>query len=78
MIHPISGGIEGNFFQMKNDIKETERQQQMMEDMLLRETKMTRTQLKQIMKSGYDNYITAQEALKLGIVDAIIEPKENK
>jgi ATP-dependent Clp protease protease subunit len=76
MIHSLSGGFEGTPFQMKNDLREAERQQKMMEDMLLRETKMSRTKLTQIMKSGIDSYINAQEALKLGIVDAIIEPKE--
>ena len=78
MIHSISAGHEGNLFQLKNDMREAERQQQLMEDMLLRETKMTKAKLTQIMKSGVDSYLTAQEALKLGIVDAIIEPKENK
>ncbi len=78
MIHSITAGSEGTPFQLKNDLRETERQQKLMEDMLLRETKMTRAKLSQIMKSGVDSYLSAQEALKLGIVDAIIEPKENK
>jgi ATP-dependent Clp protease, protease subunit len=78
MIHSITAGSEGTPFQLKNDLRETERQQKLMEDMLLRETKLTRAKLSQIMKSGFDSYLSAQEALKLGIVDAIIEPKENK
>ena len=78
MIHSITAGSEGTPFQLKNDLRETERQQKLMEDMLLRETKLTRAKLSQIMKTGFDSYLTAQEALKLGIVDAIIEPKENK
>lgn len=76
MIHPISGASDGNFFQLRNELAETERMQNTMEEMLLRETKMSRQKLQEIMKSGYDHYITAQEALKLGIVDVIIEPKE--
>ncbi len=78
MIHSISAGVEGTPFQIKNDLREAERQQKLMEEMLLRETKISRTKLTQIMKSGVDSYLTAQEALKLGIVDAMIEPKENK
>lgn len=78
MIHPISLGNTGTIFQMKNDLHESERQQKLMENMLLSETNITRTQLTEIMKSGCDRYFTAQEALKLGIVDAIIKPKENK
>jgi ATP-dependent Clp protease protease subunit len=78
MIHSVSAGCDGTIFKMKNELKEVERQQELMEEMLLKETKITRTKLNQIMKNGVDYYLTAQEALKLGIVDTIIEPKENK
>ncbi len=78
MIHPISAGMEGTVFTMDNEMAETRRMQQLMEELLLAETKMTKTQLSQIMKKGHDTYITAKEAVKLGIVDAIFEPREKK
>ncbi len=78
MIHPISAGVEGTVFTMENEMAETRRMQQLMEELLLAETKMTKTQLSQIMKKGHDTYITAKEAVKLGIVDAIFEPREKK
>lgn len=78
MVHPISAGMEGTVFTMENELSETRRMQQLMEELLLAETKMTKAQLAQIMKRGHDTYITAKEAVKLGIVDAIFEPREKK
>lgn len=78
MIHPISGETEGNVFQFQNELQEFQRQQKLMEDLLLKETTMSRAQLTKLMKSGCDNYITARDALKYGLVDSIIEPRENK
>lgn len=72
MIHPISGGAGGNVFEVVNETKEHVRQQKLMEDLLLKETSITKTLLEKIMKSGHDNYIMAEEAIKLGIVDKII------
>lgn len=78
MVHPISAGVEGTVFTMENEMAETRRMQQLMEELLLAETKMTKAQLTQIMKKGHDTYLTAKEAVKLGIVDAIFEPREKK
>jgi ATP-dependent Clp protease protease subunit len=78
MIHPISSGMEGTVFTMENDMAETRRMQALMEELLLAETKMTKAQLQAIMKKGHDTYLTAREAVKLGIVDAIFEPREKK
>ncbi len=76
MIHPISAGAEGSVFQMENDVTEYKRQQSLMEEMLLAETTMTKAQLTTIMKKGADVYLTAKEAVKFGIVDAIFKPRE--
>lgn len=78
MIHPISAGMEGTVFTMENEMAETRRMQVLMEELLLAETKMTKAQLQAIMKKGHDTYLTAKEAVKLGIVDAIFEPREKK
>jgi ATP-dependent Clp protease, protease subunit len=78
MVHPISAGMEGTVFTMENEMAETRRMQQLMEELLLAETKMSKAQLQAIMKKGHDTYLTAKEAVKLGIVDAIFEPREKK
>jgi len=72
MIHPISGASGGNVFQVQNETKEHMRQQKLMEELLLQETKITPAILKKLMESGYDNYILADEAVRLGIVDKVI------
>ena len=78
MVHPISAGMEGTVFTMENEMAETRRMQALMEELMLAETKMSKAQLQAIMKKGHDTYITAKEAVKLGIVDAIFEPREKK
>lgn len=72
MIHPISGGASGNVFEVVNETKEHVRQQVQMEKLLMKETKLNKQQIDGFMKSGYDNYILAEETVRLGIVDKII------
>ncbi len=76
MIHPTSGGSEGNIFEVVNNTKEHIRQQTQMEKLLMRETKIGKTQMDALMKSGFDNYILAEDAVRLGIVDKIIGSDE--
>jgi ATP-dependent Clp protease protease subunit len=72
MIHTVSGGSGGNVFDIVNEANEHVRQQKLMEELLVRETKMTSQALSKIMESKLDTYILPTEALKLGIVDKII------
>ena len=72
MIHPISDSIEGDIFQLSNELKESMRSQKMMEDALLAESKMTAKQLESLMKAGQDTFLTPEDAVKMGIVDKII------
>jgi ATP-dependent Clp protease protease subunit len=72
MIHSISGAAHGNIFEVMNDSKEMQRQQDLMMSALLSESKMTQPQIEKIMKMGHDYYLTPEEAIKLGIVDKII------
>lgn len=72
MIHPVVGGSEGNVLEMRNHVDEQNRIQQHMVDALLRETKMKPAELTKIMKTGHDCYLTADDAVRLGIVDTLI------
>lgn len=72
MIHPLSGGSAGNVFEIRNDAKEYDRMQSLLVEALLRETKMKKTDLDKFMQAGHDCYITASEAVKLGIADELI------
>lgn len=72
MIHPISGGTRGNIFEVMNETTEMKRMQDLMTDLLRKETKMSKAEIDKIMKAGHDHYITPDQALKYGIVDKII------
>lgn len=72
MIHPVSGGVSGNVFEVINDTKEHKRLQDQMVDAIVRETKSTRAQVEKIMSSGHDYYLLPEQAIKMGIVDKII------
>lgn len=72
MIHPISTTIGGNIFQVISDSQESQRLQSLMVESLVKETKMTKEHVQEIMIKGHDYYVTPMEAVKLGIVDKII------
>lgn len=72
MIHPLSGGTGGNVFEVRNDVLEQERLQSLMTKALLAETKIKPAELEKIMKAGHDCYLTANDAVRLGIVDNLI------
>lgn len=71
MIHPVSGGAIGNVFEIMNESKEAQRMHDLLVTSLMAETKMTKTQIDKIMRSGHDYHLVAEEAIKLGIVDKL-------
>ena len=72
MIHPVSGGVAGNVFEVINDTKEHKRLQDQMVSAIVKETKASRADIEKIMKSGHDFYLLPDAAVKMGIVDKII------
>jgi ATP-dependent Clp protease protease subunit len=72
MIHSLSGGSYGNYFQILNDAEEMKRQQEMYTSIMSDLTKMSKQQLTDILETKVDKYITGEEAVKLGIVDKLI------
>lgn len=69
LMHPMSMGNYGNIHEIENEAKEGRRLQNMLQDMILKYTKINKSQLKELMSK--DSYIPAKEALKYGIVDHI-------
>lgn len=72
MMHPVSGGMEGNIFEIEHETAEHRRIHDLMVSALLDETKMSKEEVEKIMRAGYDYYITAEQAIQLGIVDKMI------
>ncbi len=75
MMHPVAGGMYGNVFEILNESKEHHRLHDLMITALEAETNMKRDDIENIMKAGHDFYITADEAIKRGIVDKIVGAK---
>jgi ATP-dependent Clp protease protease subunit len=72
MMHPVSGGVFGNVFEIENQSKEAKRLQELMVSHLVRETKMKRSQIERVMNPMLDYFVLPEDAIKYGIVDKII------
>lgn len=72
MMHSLSAESFGTIFHLKNDVQEYSRMQSLIEKAIMKETKIKLTELRKIMSSGPDFYITPEHAVKLGIVDRVV------
>jgi len=72
MIHPIWGGSSGNVFEQRNEQKEMERLQEQMDKLLAKETGQSYKEIQKLMSKGHDFYLTAEDAIKIGIADKTI------
>ena len=72
MIHSVVGGNQGDLHNMLNEMEAIEQLQQMFVDCLVSETKMTKSRLKKILDRKVNVYLSAEEAVELGIADIII------
>jgi ATP-dependent protease ClpP protease subunit len=57
---------------MEEKIEESKRLQELIEQLTLEKTKITAKKLERIYKTKKDWYMTAEEALKLKVVDEIV------
>jgi ATP-dependent Clp protease protease subunit len=72
MIHNVSAGYHGTITNIQNEIKEVEWLQKKYISCLAEETGMKKSKIRKMLDSGLDVYLSAQKALKFGIVDKII------
>jgi len=72
MIHSVIGGNHGSLHNLVNEMGAIEQLQQMYTDCLVSETKMTKTTLKNMLERKVNVYLSAEEAVELGIADIII------
>ena len=72
MIHSVVGGNHGSLHNMMNEMEAIEQIQKMYIDCLVKETKMTKKQLKNMLERKINVYLSAEEAVELGIADIII------
>tara|TARA_B100000282_G_C31714449_1_gene482798 strand:+ start:530 stop:1159 length:630 start_codon:yes stop_codon:yes gene_type:complete len=72
MIHSVMGGNHGSLHNMINEMEAIEQLQDMYCDALIAETKLTRAKLKKMLERKVNVYLSAEEAVELGIADEII------
>lgn len=71
MYHQGSAGVVGEFNKMIEYAKHWENCQNMVEDYVIKKTKIKKKQLKQIFDNKTDYYMNAETALELGCIDGI-------
>ncbi len=71
MIHQVSGGAQGQLTDMKIQVKEAERLEEMIYSKMAAQTGKTVEQVKK--DCDRDNFMSAEEAKAYGLIDKIIE-----
>jgi len=72
MLHNVMAGTGGTIFNMENDLEEIKWVQDKYIEVLAANTKMTKSKIKKMLKTQRDVYISADEAINLGIADEIV------
>ena len=71
MIHAVTGGSIGPMHQLTNEFKEIKKIQESYIQCLADETNMTVQQIKKYLKQKTNIYLSAEEAVELGLADEI-------
>lgn len=71
LIHQLSGGVWGKMEEIMDEADNIRRITSVIEDIYLKETKMTRASLRKLLK--HDLWMGPEECLKKGLVDEILE-----
>ena len=72
MIHSVIGGSHGSLPNLANEMEAIQQIQKAYIEVLVAETSMTKKQLKELLERKVNVYLTAEEAVELGIADIII------
>ena len=72
MIHSVLGANHGSLHNMINEMEAIEQLQDMYINCLAANTKMSKSQIKKMLERKVNVYLTAKEAVELGIADIII------
>jgi ATP-dependent Clp endopeptidase proteolytic subunit ClpP len=72
MIHSVIGGVHGGFHNVENEMDEIRWVQSQYIKMLASETDMSQAQLKKMLQRKVNIYLSAEEAVELGIADIIV------
>lgn len=73
MIHEISGFGWGKLTEIKEDLKETERLNNILKDIICKKSKVTKKEINEWYEKKRDVFLSAEEAKDYGLIDEIIE-----
>ena len=73
MIHSVIAGNHGSLHNLENELSEVKKMQEIYLQSLADATNMSKKQLKSFMRRKQNVYLSAEEAIKLGIADKILE-----
>ena len=71
MVHPVVGGAHGPSHDIQNEVEEILQTQKQYVECLAKETKLSISRLNKLISEKRNIYLSAQEAVKLGIADKI-------
>mgnify|MGYP005822169555 CR=1 FL=1 len=71
MIHSVAAGNHGNLQDLTNELEAISDLQKMYTNCLVAETNMTESDIKEMLNRNVNVYLSAEEAVKLGIADII-------
>lgn len=72
LYHQVSTGFWGTVKDLEDHLEETKRLQKKIEDITLEKTQISRKKLTEILKRKADWYMSAEDALSLGVIDEIV------
>lgn len=72
LYHQVSSGFYGKVQDMEEKLEETKRLQSKIEEMTVRLTKISKKKLSEVLKNKKDWFMSAEEALNLGVIDSIV------
>ncbi len=72
LYHQVSSGFRGKVQDLEESLEQTKKLQKIIEDITLKRTNIPKKKLTQVLKNKVDWYMTAQEALGLGVIDEIL------
>jgi ATP-dependent Clp protease protease subunit len=73
MIHEVSSFGWGKLTQIKEDVKETERLNIILKDIICKKSKVTKKEINEWYEKKRDVFLSAEEAKDYGLIDEIIE-----
>jgi ATP-dependent Clp protease protease subunit len=72
LYHQVSSGVGGTVKEIEEHLEESKRLQKTLEDIVKEKTKITKKRLREIYDYKKDWFMSADEALELGVVDEIL------